>query len=306
MSDSQVTTVPNTPESFTDDVTNKDFLDVFAQLCPHNEEARRAFDTVVQEIVRKKLKYQRQFVKAYRVERNQSPFSEYGESETKPELRWSGAYIFRLQDVWDQPEACWRAGTGRTKETSDLSELPREDTVEFVLAPPRKKYKSLRIGGRHLGFSVDPSTYRLALTAFHSVIVGSSPVLERVEKYVLAETEILTVGATSYKFEYTPYQRSDAFTEKLSKFFSYQRPGFHTINRKLTPSSGGTPVPIGPYYVCSTAFGKGTLGFHRAAWTAAGHVFAVKQLKRGDRQEVQRHVALMNKIGRHVSGSYNL
>ena len=290
-------TQPNSPIVFDDDSDSADREETFAELIPHDETACEAFHAAAQDIKCSGHLLHRRYVRARFVNCSASPFSEDGQDRKLVSgTRLEGRFIFRLKETLPKQVHEWCAGSSKTRDAASSS------GVEFLLVPPREEFRNLSISGSHVKFLLSQDLYRLILEARHTVLIGSELKLRGFDRCVLKDGEIITIGRASYVLRYTDYYRSTEFVNELRRAFGeYDGQGNLRLNQYLLPRSIGTPTSIGQYQVSTTSFARGTFGSIKAAWKVDGSVYAVKQLKAGNRKEVDRHVEIMQRIRERVS-----
>ena len=158
MSDSDISTIPNTPEELIEESSNRF---AFAILRPINGTARIAFDAVVNAIIKHPLyKLNRGFLSIQN--RRSLPTSIFTEDEEEPsgttEILWQGFFKFSL-DTLPKDGKRWIGGTG--------------DGADLLFAPPTASRKrKVGIASRHVGFTLHPESCRVVLEARHSVTVS--------------------------------------------------------------------------------------------------------------------------------------
>ena len=146
MSNSESSTTPTTPQSFSEDVFRDPQDEAFALLHPSNNLACNAFNAVVNHVIEHPTKsaHVRQFLYCDR-RRTRSP-SVFTENETdhvqcaseSGSICWTGAYKLGLH-LLPSSEG-WRVGTGH-----ELGGGP----VDLLLALPTSSWKETRVAGRH-------------------------------------------------------------------------------------------------------------------------------------------------------------
>lgn len=114
-------TIPLTPDSFSDDVTNINEDGIFAWLRPLNQTACEAYDATVNTTIKHPVKFKhiRQFLHAdTRLKRAGSTYTEDGDVANEPgpfieNLQWTGAFKFSLMTLPYSPGRGWYVGTNR-------------------------------------------------------------------------------------------------------------------------------------------------------------------------------------------------
>lgn len=161
--DSDGDTVPFTPESFNQDITEAENDEVFAWLRPHSETACAAFNATLNSTVKNKCRYEheRQFLhRISRERRARSVFSEDGEEVESAPYEWSGAFKLSLKIPPRNPKKGWCLGTNYRRNTQE---------VDILLAPPKEEWAVTRIAANHARLFFHQESYRMMLEARHAV-----------------------------------------------------------------------------------------------------------------------------------------
>lgn len=295
--DSDGSTVPNTPIAESGNAIWLNEKQVFAWLRPMNENAITAFDATVNKVIKHAPKYDhfRRFLHCdSRRPRSQSVFSEdnedpsYEQPPAYPYRRWIGGFGLRLTDVPCDPEQGWRMGT-------NLKE------IDLLLAPPRRYRDQLRVAGYHATLRLHPESCRILLQARHTVKIGSKgPKAFRYPETLLLEPgEIIFIGDGAYTFEYTDYFYSEGFKPTVTQYMRNHHDSSWSINQYISPGSVGVATALGEYYCSPRAFNQGTFGKISAGWNKSGDTVAFKIFKNPKELEIRSHVKLMEYIGQH-------
>ena len=296
MSDTDISTIPNTPASFSD-VTSPDVSNVFAWLRPHSLTACAAFDGVVNTVILKPAKYEhvRQFLHTDgRVDRASSVFSEEDGIAQDSPPQWIGAYKFSLNSPPQDPSNGWMLGTNRGRE---------DNRIDMLLAPSGKAWTRTGISSWHARLFLHPESYRMTIEARHTVTTTKhgAHVLNNLRNGVLEHGELLEIGSCSYIFEYTDLYRAAVFEQDLCRYMKLHiRETNWSMNDYLSPCSVGMPLSMGKYYSSASAFAQGTFGKVSAGWTRDGSAVAIKTFKNPKEADIVVHTQVMDFIGRHV------
>ena len=300
--DSECSTIPNTPETDSENVLRLDQGEVFAWLRPLNGLAQKAFDATINTVIKHSPTFDdyRPFLHCdSRQIRSQSDFSEDDIFETDrpscPIYGWAGAFGLRLTHLPHDPVQGWCMGTGYARTPSK--------PVDMLLAPPKNHLlKNTRIASHHATLQIHRPSCRVSLHARHTVKISrnGAKTFRRSASFLLEPGEIVFLGEWAYTFEYTQYFQSLAFQDAITHYvWNYHEPQW-TMNPHISPSSIGLPTALGDYYCSPTAFDQGTYGRIRAGWSNGGETVAIKTFKNLNESELRLHDQLMRYIGRHV------
>ncbi|KAL9117112.1 MAG: hypothetical protein Q9187_006355 [Circinaria calcarea] len=304
-SDGEGSTVPNTPEDFSD-VTIFKHDDAFAVLRPVNPSAQSALNASVNAIIMavggdSAFHHYRQFVHAERGQaRASSVFTEDEHANVEePDAdlasqQWNGAFKFSLRKPPREGGSGWYLGTSRSPPLS-----PNQH-VDILLAPPTSAWSQRGIAGIHARLYFHKESYRMVLQARHTVTVGKSErIIRNSQSQVLDDKDLVIIGDCTYAFEYTSYFQSVGFETELSQYVQQTCGPRWAINKLLSPTSVGAPRPLGEYYSSPSAFAQGTFGQVAAGWARDGAAVAIKHFKNPRRSNIESHRELMQIIGSH-------
>ncbi|KAI9674949.1 MAG: hypothetical protein M1817_001355 [Caeruleum heppii] len=276
MSDSGASTIPFTPTSFADDVSQDFDFDVFALLRPTNSNARTAFDAALNTVIKRGVEYRhlRQFFLAKR--RPNSPASTFSEIDTGFDLEssppmWIGSYKLSLETLPRDPSVGWLMGTGRY--------AGGDGETDLLLMPPTDKWTNEGIAGKHAIVSFHPESSRILIQARHSMTLG--------------------LGAQTVTGSQSRHFHSPAFATNLTRFLKLYRNKESFQNPLLSTASVGQPVSLGNYFCSPSAFAQGSFGRVTAGWTREGKTVAIKQFKKAVSSVIREHVRMMEHIGHH-------
>ena len=297
-SESDGDTVPLTPESFKQHVTDVDEDEVFAWLRPHGKAACAAFDSSVNSTIKNNLRHryehERKFLHRISRERRASSFfTEDGEEVDRcGSYQWSGAFKLSLKTPPRDAAEGWFLGTNYGRDTQE---------VDILLAPP-KESKATGIAGKHARLFFHDESCRMVLEARHAVTLAKNgaEVITQSQHRVIEDGELIQIGTCSYIFEYTSFHRTKAFEEVLFWWIKEHGNRQEMPNELLSPSSVVESRSLGNYYCSARAFAKGTFGKISAGWARDGSAVAIKVLKEPDKSRVEYHQRIMNEIGYHV------
>lgn len=304
MSDSDCSTHPNTPPSFSEDVSNQDTSHVFAWLKPTSPTACGAFDDTVNAVIKHPNAYthMRQFLctDPSRSTRATSVFTDDDDAPgnnselDRKKPQWIGAFKFSLRTPPYVSGNGWSIGTGHG--------LPAGEEVDIMLAPPSKRW-STNIAGKHARLYFHKESGRMTLEARHTVKLsgmGGADVITKPASRVLEHGAFISIGDCLYTFEYTDFIKSDEFLGELAGFMKvHHGPGW-TLHRMLSPTSGGDLISLGKYTYSPGAFAKGTFGEVGAGWARDGGTVAIKRFKAPNKDLLKAHQDMMSYIGEHV------
>ena len=214
-----MSTVPNTPQSSTDNVVDDDCI--FAWLKPFNSAARETFDSVVDAYISDQETHghisgslhfnlaRDESVQTVSVFTNDSASDDELDS-SRPNHRWTGGFKLSLGIPPRVPEEGWYVGTGCSRTTAG--------EIDILLAAPTKRWDSTGLAAKHGRIFFHKETCRLTLQARHSVILHSTngPItIRRPDSRVLDHTQVVSFGERSYVFEYTDFAAIKHFEEAL-------------------------------------------------------------------------------------------
>jgi len=298
--ESDGSTLPATPQSFSEDVATVEEQGIFAWLRPFNRIAREAFDATVNTTIKHPLEFEhaRKFlhITPTRERRLGSVFTEDEDSAADPEpvSQWIGAFKYSLKNLPRNPGRGWYLGTGRGP--SRLGE------VDILLAPPTDSWAKLGIASKHARLFFHLESCRVVLEARHTVTIGrdGSEVFRQSNSRVLEQGGLISIGDCVYTFEFTDHFATSEFNGCLSRFMKKYSDSEWSMNQLLSPASVGAPRSIGNYYCSPSAFAQGSFGKVSAGWTKEGTAVAIKHFKNPKRDETRVHQLLMEYIGRHV------
>lgn len=302
--ESDGSSIPSTPESFSQDVTSVAQHNVFASLRPLNPPGWEAYDAAINTIIKhpEKLKHMRKFLSAdkSRMTRADSIFSE-DEDDTaeqpfdpleKPS--WTGSFKFCLETLPHNPTDGWYLGTNRGRAPGD--------EVDILLAPPTDEWRKVKIAGKHARLFIHPESCRIVLEAHHIVVIGrnGAKILAPSHTQVLEQGELISIGSALYIFKYADFFATLPFEAELRQYMQkYHNPQW-SMNKIVMPSSVGVPASIGEYFCSSGAFERASSGNMHAGWNKSGSVVAIKEFKDPTKTQVRNHVQLMQRVGKHV------
>ena len=303
MSGSGASTIPNTPVSFAEDVSNQDIDGVFAWLRPVNTLACVAFDKTVNAVIIHETTYlhMRQFLHTspQRSTRDASVFTDDDTSGEERETghkvpQWIGAFKLSLRTLPRDSKEGWSLGTGRG--------LPEGEEVDIMLAPPSQR-RSTGIAGKHARLYFHKASGRMAIEARHTIKLsgpGTVDVISKNTVRVLEKGHFISVGECLYVFEYTSYAAGKEFTHEFSEFMKTHHGHGWSLHKTLSAPSGGNQLSIGDYACTPGAFATGTFGEVTAGWGRNGITVAIKRFKAPKEKSLEAHRQMMHYIGEHV------
>lgn len=304
MSESEESTIPNTPSSFSEDVLSESEEQVFAWLRPSDPSACKAFDAALNAIITSPRDYEhtRQFIHADRrsiratsVFTNDSTLDQHEEPQSEGP-RWIGSFKFSLKTLPRKPIEGWYLGTdGHGSKTGE---------VDMLLAPYTQKWRKLRIAGKHARVFFHEESCRVMVEARHTVTISTATgaeTLTRSKSRVLENGSMLSIGDCLYVFEYTEYSKTPSFQIDLSRFIEEHHASRWSIHKLLPPISTGETMVLGEYMCSRGAFAQGTFGQVSAGWARDGRAVAIKRFKRPEEPELKAHQKVMFCLGYHVS-----
>ena len=295
MTDSDGDTVPFTPESIQEQITESSPSDIFAFIRPHSPAACAAFDAIVNGAIKHPEKYifSRQFlhIEDHRRKRAPGVYTEDGDTEISPS-QWPGAFKLCLNTTPRKPTKGWYLGSSC-------------DAADIVLAPSTRRWlAATRIAGKHARLFFHPDSYRLVLEARHTITTTKTgvEVFRGSKCRVIEHGELFAINDCTYTFELTDLFGSPDFAEELSVFMKQYYGQQWSMNKLLSPTSVGQPLSVGNYHCSPSAFAQGTFGKVSAGWAQDGAAVAIKVFKNPHRSEILLHQQLMQSIGQHVMG----
>ena len=300
MSDSDESTLPNTPPSFSEDVLNEIEDHVFALLKPLNPDAHEAFDAAVNTVIKHPdtYKHARQYLHSNpRSARAASIFTNDGTADSEPEstYQWNGGFKFSLKIPPRTPGEGWFLGTERGR--------PTTGEVDILLAPPTQRWAKEGIAGRHARIYFHRESCRIIIEARHSVTLGGAKkadVFTKLASRALEQGQLVSIGGCLYVFEYTGLFTSPLFLDELSIFMKDCYGPQWMFHKMISPASGGDFIALGNYTCTPGAFAQGTFGQVTAGWARDGTVVAIKRFKIPNQTKLDTHREMMAYIGKHV------
>lgn len=194
-------TVPLTPESFAEDVLTEENEHVFGWLRPLNECAHRAFNIMVDRIIKSRgtSSHTRQFIhcsgKSPSIFRSDGSF-EGGRSKGTDDLQrdqWTGAFKFSLDVLPKTPAEGWYIGSGLDK-----------PGVDVLLAPPSRSWQVKGISGCHARIYIHKQSCRVVVEARHRMFVdtaGKAEIISQGTSRALETGQMIQIGQLSYTYE---------------------------------------------------------------------------------------------------------
>ena len=299
--DSESSTIPLTPENDSVNALRLDPNEVFAWLRPFNEPAEKAFDAVINTVIKHSpdCDHFRPFLHCdSRGSRSQSEYSDNvsfsDDQSSYTPYRWAGAFGLRLTHLPHDPVQGWCMGNGRDRSSSRA--------IDLLLVPPKKHLKEMRIHSHHATMKLHTQSCQVGLLARHTVKVSrnGAKTFRESESFLFEPGEIVSLGQCAYTFEYTEYFHSPAFKDAITKYMRKYHEHQWSMNPHISPSSVRYPTILGDYYCSPTAFDQGTFGRINAGWNKSGGTVAIKTFKNPIESEIRAHEELMRSIGKHV------
>ena len=302
MSNSEVSTVPDSVTSDINDCVTDSLERVFAQLLPINASACEAFHDAVEAIRNTPNLYRHangflrareesaRAVSVFTEDDEASNLAQSTEEASQPSPKvWSGGYVLSLRTPPRTPTEGWALGTG--------------NDVDILLAPPVQKWKMRRMAASHARLRFHPESRCITVQARHTVTISAASqphTFSSSASRVINDGQVLIIGDCIYQFRYTEVVKENVFAEELSRWMADHH-GIWSVGQKLlTPISGADQMTLGVFTFSPGCFAQGTFGQLAAGWSSDGAAVAVKRFKEPNHGKLVSHRKIMDHIGNHV------
>ncbi|KAL8689957.1 MAG: hypothetical protein Q9218_004489 [Villophora microphyllina] len=272
----------------------------FAHLTPHNDAARTAFDQLVVTILKSDIDYaySNQFIgidgkkqtRAVSVCSVDEGADEEVDQPVAPEAMWEGKFALSLRTKEAPLRDGWWAGSEFAKAHKGQHEL--------LLAPPTQEWYNRGIYGRHFRLWIHPRSYRVMITARHTLTLGSKT-LNRSSSHTVSREALITLGACQYKFHLTDYSDEQAWKED---FYCYMHETPLLGSCRTAPRApsviGG--IDLGKYASQSAVVAKCSHWEMRFGWhQESGDTLGIMRMLKSDVAFLNSYRQIMKSVGHH-------